>query len=221
MIVRAALAVVGTCVLALLSLAWYTAATTSAGDATISLSPTPFPPPLTWAVVVAPDAPLSGSEVTVSVAASFDDGTIRARDASYTLHVDGDGLTPTSPLLVMRPELGEAAEWTFIAGPPGDVTVSVDLQYLLSYNFTGTPPGAYTVYGTLSDIDIQIAGLLGDADCGSTVDAIDAALVLQLNAGLIEMLPCQSSADVNKDGTVNAVDASLILQRLAGLIEAF
>ncbi len=59
---------------------------------------------------------------------------------------------------------------------------------------------------------------VGDANCGGTVDSIDAALVLQLTAGLVPSLRCQGEADVNEDGRVNTIDAALILQYIAGLL---
>jgi len=60
--------------------------------------------------------------------------------------------------------------------------------------------------------------LLGDVNCNGIVNAIDAALVLQYTAELINTLPCFENADVNCNGVVNSIDAALILQRSAGLI---
>jgi len=60
----------------------------------------------------------------------------------------------------------------------------------------------------------------GDASCDSVANSIDAALVLQYDAGLIDSLECQPSADVNGDGRVNSIDSALILQYSAGLLHA-
>ena len=49
---------------------------------------------------------------------------------------------------------------------------------------------------------------------------IDAAFVLQFNAGLLDSLPCEENADVNTDGSSNAIDALLILQFVAGLLDS-
>ena len=58
----------------------------------------------------------------------------------------------------------------------------------------------------------------GDVNCDQTVNAIDAALVLQFGAGLAGSLRCPAGADVNGDTRVNAIDAALILQFAAALI---
>jgi hypothetical protein len=59
---------------------------------------------------------------------------------------------------------------------------------------------------------------VGDVDCSRSVTSIDAALVLQLVAGLISELPCPAAANVDGAGGVTAIDAALILQHVAGLI---
>ena len=61
----------------------------------------------------------------------------------------------------------------------------------------------------------------GDVNGDGEVNSVDAALILQLNAGLIASLPCQEAADVNGDGAVTSEDAALILQFTAGFIESF
>jgi hypothetical protein len=58
---------------------------------------------------------------------------------------------------------------------------------------------------------------LGDANCDAVTDPVDAALVLQFNAGLITDVLCDYNADFNGDGALSAVDAALILQRAANL----
>lgn len=60
--------------------------------------------------------------------------------------------------------------------------------------------------------------LAGDANCSDTVDAVDASLILQYAAGLVDELPCLENADVNHDGSVNSIDANLVLQIGAGYI---
>lgn len=60
--------------------------------------------------------------------------------------------------------------------------------------------------------------LMGDANCDGHVNSIDAALVLQYDAGLIHSLPCPDLADVNQDSRINSLDASLILQYTAELL---
>jgi len=58
----------------------------------------------------------------------------------------------------------------------------------------------------------------GDVSCAGGSDSLDAALIMQLDAGLIASLPCLVAGDVNGDGRVDAIDALVILQYAAGLI---
>ena len=60
--------------------------------------------------------------------------------------------------------------------------------------------------------------LLGDVDCDGVVSSLDALLLLQLVAQLVDELSCPDVADVNGDGVVDAVDALWILWIEAGLI---
>jgi len=71
---------------------------------------------------------------------------------------------------------------------------------------TGSPPCA-------------AGGVVGDSNCNGTVNAIDAALVLQHDAGLLDEIACEDLADANQNGTVNAIDATLILQYDAGFLD--
>jgi hypothetical protein len=52
------------------------------------------------------------------------------------------------------------------------------------------------------------------------VSAIDAALILQLDAGVVVSLPCQQNGLVNGDGVVNTLDALLVLQYVVGIIDS-
>ncbi|MCI0890777.1 MAG: proprotein convertase P-domain-containing protein [Chloroflexi bacterium] len=75
--------------------------------------------------------------------------------------------------------------------------------------------------GTLDEWSLRVNEpdlLVGDVNCDGRVNSIDAALTLQLSAGLVSSLACQGAADANLDGAINAIDAALILQLGAGLI---
>lgn len=58
----------------------------------------------------------------------------------------------------------------------------------------------------------------GDVDCNGTINSIDAALTLQLVAGVINTLACRANADTNLSGSITSIDVALILQKVAGLI---
>ena len=85
---------------------------------------------------------------------------------------------------------------------------------------------SFSLCGVASCSEIGIGGSfdvvpVGDVNCDGAINAIDAALVLQYGAGLLEDLPCFAAADVNGDGSVNAIDSALILQYVAGLLGQF
>ena len=99
-----------------------------------------------------------------------------------------------------------------------------------TFQYTFDEPGTYLYYCEVHPtlqrgvITVQGAatptpdGLVGDANCNGSVDSIDAALILQLTAGLVDSHPCQGNADVNDSGAVDSIDAALVLQFTAGLL---
>jgi TolB protein len=68
-------------------------------------------------------------------------------------------------------------------------------------------------------LDWQPLPVAGDANCDGVANSLDAAIVLQYSADLIDGLPCLEAADVNGDGRVDAIDAALVLQYDAGLLD--
>jgi len=70
--------------------------------------------------------------------------------------------------------------------------------------------------GGVSLLDTEFEAGDGDANKNGTVDSIDAALILQSVAGLIDTRP---NSDVNGNGDSDAIDAALVLQFTAGLVE--
>jgi hypothetical protein len=111
----------------------------------------------------------------------------------------------------------EIATDVFVDATPGDPT---DIVAKIS-NGTATcsaePPPTATEPKSTATPPASNPKVPGDANCDGLVNSLDAALVLQYDAGLIHSLTC-ADADYNHDGVVNSLDAALILQKDAGLI---
>lgn len=86
---------------------------------------------------------------------------------------------------------------------------------------TAKVPDTYHASGCGTPTPTPRPHALGDVNCDSRVNAIDAALILQYHARLIGSLRCADSADVNNDGAINSIDASLLLQYVAGHVPPF
>ena len=80
---------------------------------------------------------------------------------------------------------------------------------------TDTPTPEPTASPTPTTPDV----VLGDANCDGAVNSIDAAVILQLSAGLSEGVSCPANADVDSSGDITSLDATLVLQAAAGLLE--
>ena len=108
-------------------------------------------------------------------------------------------------------------------GPDGTIYVAEFGGGIVSYlapipsAATQTPAAGDTPIPTPTPTPTPV-GLSGDANCNGSTDSIDAALVLQLTAGLIARVGCPELADVNGDSEINPIDAALILQIDAGLL---
>ena len=128
----------------------------------------------------------------------------------------GSGLLAT---LTFRATCPDQTELQFISVGPGldvdPVSISSPLGKSLRTNTVGG--------------DVNINGpscpgngtMLGDANCNGEVNAIDAAIVLQITAGLLGAPSCEANADVNRNGSIDSIDAALILQFIARLIGPF
>ena len=58
-------------------------------------------------------------------------------------------------------------------------------------------------------------------NCDRISNSLDAMLLMQYEARLIDTLACRAGADVNGDGVLGVLDAQLVLQFDAGLIDEF
>ncbi|MEX0785429.1 MAG: dockerin type I repeat-containing protein [Dehalococcoidia bacterium] len=137
---------------------------------------------------------------------------VSATNASMTCHqIAGDGSAFVGGLFGL----------TLMCNQPGDDAIVLDAET----TFHGADPslGPPTLIDARAECS-RPAGLggpppRGDANCDFGVSSVDATIVLQYDAGLLDQLACASRADVNGDGVVNSLDASLILQHSAGLID--
>ncbi len=77
--------------------------------------------------------------------------------------------------------------------------------------------------GETDDLDALSCGTLatvpalGDVNCDGRTNSVDAALILQYDAGLTTSFRCPDGADVNADGSVDGLDAAVVLRLEAGL----
>jgi hypothetical protein len=185
--------------------------------ATPDPNPTPTPG-LTWTIDADRLAAGVGDAIEVHAGASGNGGI-----PYYRLNV-----TPENAPVVIEqaPDhfastLGISYTWRLRAVRPGQATVSAYVNYETSGCYcpdreTCSRPFFFTS-ATSPEVSIDVGAAAGDANADGPVDAIDAALILQLNAGLLKSLP--GAPDANNDGRVDAIDAALVLQLVAGLID--
>jgi glucose/arabinose dehydrogenase len=137
--------------------------------------------------------------------------TVNDFDAPLDVTVSQDGTIYVAEfgagrISYLQPET-PAATPTGTASPPPTATLQG----------TATPALTATATPARSPTPLPSAG---DVNCDGRVNSVDAALILQRVAGLIQTLPCMAQADVNGDGEADAIDAALILQLEAGLLDS-
>jgi hypothetical protein len=192
-----------------------------AADRAVALSPTPAPFDIEWSVEIAGE-PIAGHTVRVSFVATPVNGGRSyggmAKKPAYRLTIESDSapLELTTAADVSPDDVLDGAEWEVRALHDGEATLTVRLDYKLSYCITGTPCGSYNITDSTT-ATVTVTALLGDTSCDGSIDPRDAALVLQLEAGLLETLSCDAG-DTNDDGLTNSLDAGMILQHSAGLL---
>jgi hypothetical protein len=143
----------------------------------------------------------TGDEIAAFCLKEDADRTFGSGDVVYF------ALTPRSPSLAA------------VGAGPGDIlSPGNPLRVVTRGSDLGL--AATDALGALScETPLAPAGVRGDVNCDQTVNEIDAALVLQYEAGLLAGLPCFGNGDVSRDGMVNSIDALLILQLNVGLID--
>ncbi len=104
-------------------------------------------------------------------------------------------------------------------GTPPSPTPTATATATVTPTYTPTPTATHTATRPPTPTaTATTARFPGDVDCNRVVNAIDAALMLQVIAGLLQTVPCPLNVDVNGDGQLSSVDPALVLQLLAGLI---
>ena len=134
------------------------------------------------------------------------------------LRESGDGVYGAGDVLYFSLAPGSPTLARIDAGP-GDILAPGDMPTIVR------SAGAL---GLLSDDDVNALACqalvaqrqsTGDVDCDGAATSIDAALILQLAAGLVDALPCIENGDTNEDSVIDSMDAQLVLQLHAGLID--
>ena len=136
-----------------------------------------------------------------------------------------DNADNESTYIVERSTGGADGPWIPLAVLPANTTMYGDgglidgatyWYRVAAENSSGASGYSNVAFGTATELPTPP---VGDADCNGSVTSVDAALVLQFNAGLFAFLLCEEFADANADGELTSIDALLILQFVAGLLD--
>lgn len=108
------------------------------------------------------------------------------------------------------------------ASDPDKTPTPTPTSLAVTPSTSGTPTATPTpvVPPTFTPSPTPLPVRAGDANCNNVVNSLDAALILQFSAGLLDSVPCPLAADANADDLINAIDSTLVLQLGAGLLSS-
>lgn len=176
---------------------------------------------ISWSVSVTPEDPHPGDTIEVTA-------TVSGAQSPFMfqiLNIDQDDADPVVDV-VEHEEDYYAARITLHANHAGTATLSVNGFFEKTVCMEDPPPPMppcfpHGYYESSPDVVIEVTGspLCGDADIDGDADPIDAALILQFIAGLVEFFQIDH-LDVDGSGDVDPIDVALVLQYTAGLVDA-
>lgn len=159
---------------------------------------------------VEPERPTEADDIVVSARVSDD----------HCYSLDGVELMVSEDAVDIRVVANEEELCISVDGPfemelPVPIGRLTAGTYSIDVSFSLCGVGSCSEIGIGGDFDVVP---VGDANCDGVVNSIDANVVLQQSARLIESAQCAGAADANRDGAVQSIDATLILQYEAGLL---
>ena len=132
----------------------------------------------------------------------------------YVVFLLKDGTVPTAQNIQYIDQM-EGGAITFTVYPQDMTTPGTYGVYVSSTNQAYTEVASFQV----TDSWEEASYVLGDVNMDGDINSLDALLLLQFNAMMVELNETQKqAADVNGDGTINSIDALVILQINAGII---
>lgn len=124
--------------------------------------------------------------------------------------------TTASPSVTVTPETPTSTPDTPTSTP--DTPTSTNTPVTPTNTPAVPPTNTYTNTPPSTNTPGPQPKICGDVDLTKSVTSIDAALVLQFSASLLDALRNPRNADVNADNQITSIDSLLILQHVAGLL---